>query len=81
MELSIIQIGGSRGIRLPKAILGLLGNPNKVELSMQGKKIVLEPKEERLKGWEESAERLHRDGEDRLVYEDTMDSDHPDWNW
>ena len=81
MELSVTKIGSSRGIRLPKSILELMGNPQRFHVSINNKKIILEPESDSLHDWAEAADRLHGEGADCCVYDDSMDSDHPDWNW
>lgn len=81
MEMAVIKIGSSRGIRIPKSILELIGNPKKFHVALEGKKVILDPETLDYEGWPEAAERLHAEGSDKLVYDDSMDSDHSDWNW
>ncbi len=82
MVMNLIKIGSSHGIRLPKSILQLIGNPRKFNVAIEGKKVILEPEvDSEMSDWEEAADRLHAEGADLLVYDDTQDSDHPDWNW
>ncbi|MBN1577971.1 MAG: hypothetical protein JW913_15535 [Chitinispirillaceae bacterium] len=81
MEMNVIRIGSSRGIRIPKSILQLIGNPKKFTVAIEGNKVILNPESDDMKVWEEAADKLHAEGSDKLVYDDLMDSDHPDWNW
>lgn len=46
MELSIITIGNSRGIRLPKSILEKYSISDKIELVLEQGYIILKPKPE-----------------------------------
>ena len=43
MKVSVVPIGNSRGIRLPKAILEQLQISDQVELEVENKQIVLRP--------------------------------------
>lgn len=81
MEMSVIKIGSSRGIRIPKSILDLIGNPKKFNVAVEGTKVILEPETDEYSGWIEAADRLHAEGADKLVFDDSVDSDHPDWSW
>jgi antitoxin MazE len=47
MLVSIIRIGNSKGIRLPKALLEQCEIDNAVELEVKGKEIVLRPTKKR----------------------------------
>ena len=52
MELSIINIGNSKGIRLSKTILEKYNIQDKIELILEKGFIVLKPKAEPRKNWE-----------------------------
>jgi antitoxin MazE len=55
MEAKIIRIGNSRGVRLPKVLLEQTGMTDKVNLTLDGGKIVIEPAERHPRqGWAES---------------------------
>lgn len=43
MRESVVSIGNSKGIRIPKAILKQCGIAGEVEISVEGRRIVLSP--------------------------------------
>lgn len=53
----------------------------KVNVAIQGRKVILVPEKDDFSDWEAAADRLHAEGADHLVYDNDMDSDHEDWNW
>ena len=56
MEISLIKIGNSRGVRLPKKVIDQCQIENTLQLTVEDGKIILEPKEESPRqGWEEAA--------------------------
>lgn len=54
MELSVIRIGNSKGIRLSKAILEKYNISDKIEMILEKDYIVLKAKSEPRKNWVES---------------------------
>lgn len=55
MEAKIIRIGNSRGLRLPKVLLEQTGMTDKVNLTLENGKIVIEPVDRHPRaGWTES---------------------------
>ena len=51
MELSIIKIGNSKGIRLKKSILERYNIRDKVELILERGRIILKPVSQPRQGW------------------------------
>ena len=81
MNVSIIRIGNSKGIRIPKKVLEQCRIEDKVELVVKGKKIVLTPViRGPREGWEGAAARMHETGDDDLLLPDVLDEDvHEEW--
>jgi antitoxin MazE len=77
MQVSVIQVGNSKGIRLSKAILEKYHITDKVELIFENDYIVLKPVAEPRKNWEESFAEMHRNGDDNLL----IDSVFEDESW
>lgn len=75
MELSIINIGNSKGIRLPKAILEKYNISGKIELILEKGYIVLKPKTEPRKGWEKAFKKMHENGDDQLLIDDVFEDE------
>lgn len=75
MELSIINIGNSKGIRLSKTILEKYGIHDKIELILEKGYIVLKPKTEPRVGWEKAFQKMHENGDDQLLINDIFEDE------
>lgn len=75
MELSIINIGNSKGIRLSKTILEKYNISDKIELILEKGYIILKPKAEPRKGWEKAFKKMHENGDDQLLMDDVFDDE------
>ncbi|MBX2932579.1 MAG: AbrB/MazE/SpoVT family DNA-binding domain-containing protein [Chitinophagaceae bacterium] len=75
MELSIINIGNSKGIRLSKTILEKYSINDKVELILEKGYIVLKPTTEPRKNWEKAFKKMHENGDDQLLMNDVFDDE------
>lgn len=75
MELSVIRIGNSKGIRLAKAILEKYGIQDKVELTLEEDCLILKPINEPRKGWEDAFKAMHANGDDTLLINDVFDDE------
>jgi len=70
MQVSLIDIGTSRGIRIPANILKTFDSPYAFELTVQGKKIVLNVIENPRNGWDKKFKNSSND----LLIDDSLDS-------
>ncbi|MCC7532855.1 MAG: AbrB/MazE/SpoVT family DNA-binding domain-containing protein [Bacteroidia bacterium] len=75
MELSVINIGNSKGIRLSKTILEKYSINDKVELILEKGYIILKPKAEPRKNWERAFKKMHENGDDQLLMDDVFDDE------
>jgi antitoxin MazE len=75
MELPVINIGNSKGVRLSKTILEKYGIGDKVELILEKGYLILKPKTEPRKGWENAFKRMHENGDDQLLIDDIFDDE------
>jgi antitoxin MazE len=75
MEIPVINIGNSKGIRLPKTILEKYSIRDKVELILEKGYIILTPKTEPRKGWDEAFQEMHQQGDDQLLMDDVFEDD------
>jgi antitoxin MazE len=73
MELSIINIGNSKGIRLSKTILEKYSMHDKIILEKGY--IVLKPKTEPRVGWEKAFQKMHENGDDQLLINDIFEDE------
>jgi antitoxin MazE len=80
MDLSVIRIGNSKGIRLSKTILERYNIKDTVELIMEKGYIIIKPKTEPRKGWEKAFKKMHEKGDDHLLMDDVfLDEDLEEW--
>lgn len=80
MDLSVIRIGNSKGIRLSKTILERYNIKDTVELIMEKGYIIIKPKTEPRKGWEKAFKKMHEKGDDQLLMDDVfLDEDLEEW--
>jgi len=75
MKVSIIKIGNSKGLRLPKDILTRYNIKDKVELVFEKGHIILKPMDEVRKGWAEAFKKMHNEGDDELLIDDVFDEE------
>ena len=75
MELSVINIGNSKGIRLPKAVLKKYNIQDKIELVFEKGYLILKPKTEPRKDWEKSFKKMRKNGDDQLLIDDLFDDE------
>ncbi len=81
MELSVINIGNSKGIRLSKTILEKYSIRDKVELILEKGYIILKPKTEPRKGWDKVFKKMHENGDDQLLMNDVFeDENFEEWS-
>ncbi|MBI9056083.1 MAG: AbrB/MazE/SpoVT family DNA-binding domain-containing protein [Bacteroidales bacterium] len=82
MLVSVIPIGNSRGIRIPKSILQQLKIEGKVELEVHDKEILLRPINRKPReNWAEEFIKMHNNGDDKLLINDLNDQDEFQWEW
>jgi antitoxin MazE len=81
MEVPIIKIGNSKGIRLPKAILEQYQIIDKVEMVLEENQLVLKPMEVPRKNWEASFQQMNQEKEDQLLIDDVFEDENgEEWN-
>ncbi len=81
MIAKIIQIGNSKGIRIPNQILKDMNIENQIELIInEGRdEIILKPIHKIRDGWGESFKKMNSVEEDKLVINDSLDLN--EWEW
>ena len=75
MQVSVIQVGNSKGIRLSKTLLDKYQITDKVELVLESDCIVLKPIAEPRKNWEEAFAEMHRNGDDKLLIDSVFEDE------
>jgi antitoxin MazE len=77
MQVSVIQLGNSKGIRLSKGLLEKYHITDKLELVLEDDHILLKPVAQPRKNWEKAFSEMHRNRDDKLL----IDSVFEDENW
>jgi antitoxin MazE len=75
MELSVIQIGNSKGLRLSKTLIEKYNIKDKVELILEKGQIIIKPISSPRKGWEKAFKEMNEDGEDQLLFNDVFENE------
>jgi antitoxin MazE len=81
MELSIIQIGNSKGFRLSKTLIEKYNIKDKVELILEKGHMILKPISSPRKDWETAFKEMSKNGDDQLLFSDVFDNENlEEWN-
>lgn len=75
MEVSVVKIGNSKGIRLSKTLLEKYNIKDTVDLILEKGQIVLRPLSVPRKGWNEAFKAMHDNGDDRLLFNDIFEDE------
>ncbi len=82
MLVSVVPIGNSKGIRIPKSILKQLNIEEKVELEVLDKEILIKPVTKKPReGWHEEFARMHQEKDDRMIIGDLDEQEEFQWEW
>ncbi len=81
MRVSIIKIGNSQGIRLPKPVIKACGFEKEVELEIHDHEVLIRPITQPRHNWENTFKSMAVNGDDKLLElpETTWDKD--EWQW
>ena len=66
IQVSIVQVGNSKGIRLSKTLLDKYQITNKVELVLENDYIILKPVTEPRKNWENAFAEIHKNRDSKF---------------
>ena len=81
MELSIVQIGNSKGFRLSKTLLEKYNIKDKVELILEKGHMILKPITTPRKDWEIAFKKMNENGDDQLLFNDVFENENlEEWN-
>lgn len=84
MKSSIVRIGNSRGIRIPKALLEQCGLEDTVELEVEGDRLIIRPARSPREGWADAFCEMARRGDDKLIDAGRWGQtewDRTEWRW
>ena len=75
MQMDIIKIGNSKGIRLPLAVLKQCGIDSSVELEVKDNCIIIKPVTAPRQGWAEAFDLMRKNSDDVLLIPDEIDDE------
>lgn len=75
MEVSVIRIGNSKGIRLSKTLLEKYNIKDKVDLILEKSQIIIRPLSKPRKGWDLAFKEMANNGDDRLLFNDVFEDE------
>ena len=75
MEISIIQIGNSKGFRLSKTVIEKYHIKDKVELILEKGYLIIKPISSPRKGWEAAFKEMNKNGDDQLLFNDVFENE------
>jgi antitoxin MazE len=78
MEVSVIKIGNSRGIRFSKTIIERYNIRDTVDLILDKGQIIIKPLSKPRKGWEKAFMDMHASGDDNLILPDIFEDENPE---
>ena len=83
MKTRIVQVGNSKGIRIPKPLLDQTGLKGEVDVQVRQNSIVIRPSTKPRDGWSKAFREMARAGDDRLLDDVPNQSsfDQDEWEW
>ncbi len=75
MQVRIIRVGNSKGLRLSKLLLEKYAIKDRVELILKDDGILLKPIANPREGWAEQFQRMSKMGDDELLIDDVFDDE------
>ena len=83
MKTTLISIGNSRGIRIPKPVIEQCGLTHQIEMTVQDRTLLIHAPRKPRTGWKESFAKMARQGDDKLLDPQPLSTrwDDEDWQW
>ena len=82
MKARLVQIGNSRGIRLPKPMIEEAKLTDEVDIHVREGAVIITSSPNPRSGWAESARQLHDRTDDALLDDTTATAfDETEWKW
>lgn len=78
MQIPVIQIGNSKGIRLSKEILERYKIQDTVRLILEKGQIIIKPIDNPRSGWDKAFRRMHENNDDELLIDDVFEDENPE---
>lgn len=84
MKASIVRIGNSQGIRIPKLVLEQTHLSGEVELEVRDRQIVIRSAMKPRQGWDRRFRAMAQKGDDKLLDAEAVGQtswDEEEWQW
>ncbi len=82
MKVNIVQIGNSKGIRIPASVLTQCHIGTEVEMNIENQKIVIIPVNQTpRKEWSKKFKEMSANKHDSLLIDDSLDIEQEDFEW
>lgn len=81
MEVSIVKIGNSKGLRLSKNVIEKYNIKESVEMILEEEQIIIRPVAKPRKGWDEAFKEMNTNKDDRLLIDDVFNDENPPEEW
>lgn len=75
MEIPIIQIGNSKGIRFSKTLIEKYDFKEAVELILNEEFLIIKPVVHPRKKWDLAFKKMHENGDDKLLIDDVFEDE------
>ena len=75
MEVTVIKIGNSRGIRLSKTLLERYNIRDTVDLILEKGQIIIKPLSRPRKGWDKAFMEMNANSDDKLLINDIFEDE------
>jgi len=80
MHTTLIKVGNSQGIRLPKAVIEQAGLEKDLDLVVENGAVIIRPAKKAREGWKAAAAECHAVGDDKLEgWDVTVNDFDGDW--
>jgi antitoxin MazE len=83
MKVSLIKIGNSQGIRIPKTLIEQCGFEGEIELEVKEGALMLRPAKPSREGWDEAFEKVDSSGKPETLLPGALSEewDDAEWTW
>ena len=75
MEVAVIKIGNSKGIRFSKTMLEKYNITDTVDVVLENEQIVIKPLSKPRKGWDEAFMEMNANKDDQLFIDDVFEDE------
>jgi len=75
MEVSVVKIGNSRGIRFSKTIIERYNIRDTVEMILDKEHIIIKPISKPRKGWDKAFMEMNANGDENLIVPDIFEEE------